>query len=265
MRKSDVGKETTFLWEGFRRPEEISLIQTDSTPHISGKIHRKIERDWRKIKEKHPHAFDGHKWRTEFVHDDESRLNIYVSETRYSEHNVMRNFTGKPMGFYPNPLTINTVQETADGYILIGVRGKTSDQKGLGLIGAGFVDRYLGKDCRSKEPEGLGYVVQRECLEETKYNCNRYFDMTDARAMSVIFGSNHDTTVGFYLPIFATSKQVELGNDEHSDLLFADEGDVPKILAEGGYKGIPAADDMLGCLESYMKNLDADKIKRRRR
>lgn len=256
MRKSQYGKELIFLWEGWRSPEEVQLVPTPSTLLIEDELQRKIDAEWEKIKEKNPHAFDGLKWRTEHVHDGEDKLSIYVSEIKYSQHNVLRHEQNQPIGFYPNPITINAVQETSDGYILIGVRGKGSDQKGLCLMGSGFVERRE-KDGISKDPERLGYVVQNECLRETKYHHKESFDMTDARAMNVIFGSNHDTTVGFYLPIFAAHNEVSVASDEHSDLLFLPNKriSIQTVLNDRSYNGIPAADHLLGCLESYLANL----------
>jgi hypothetical protein len=167
------------------------------------------------------------------------------------------------MAFYPNPITINTVQETDDGCILSGVRGRGSDQKGLALMGAGFVERIQCPDGSSLPPENLGYVVLSECLTETKYKNKIPFSMSSLRALAVIFGSNHDTTVGFHLPLFAKSNEVGLNNDEYSDLLKIP--NKPEILGEfletGKYRGIPAADHMLGCIESYLIQKSRGKIK----
>ncbi len=258
MRKSQYGKETIFLWEGsldrIKKTEDIKLITTDSSLIVSEEWQKKIDKAWKETLAKNPHAFDGKKWRTEFVYDKGKELQVFLSPTVYSQHNILRHVQDKPIGFYPNPFTINTVQETADGYILIGVKGKTSDQKGLGLMGAGFLERYETPEGESKKPENLGYVVQKECMEETKYNKKLSFTMEDARALAVVFGSNHDTTVGFHLPIFAAHKEVALGNEEHNDLIFLPNADkdIADVLNNGGYKGIPAADHMLGCLESYL-------------
>jgi uncharacterized protein YdhG (YjbR/CyaY superfamily) len=252
MRKSKFGKETAFLWEGTRKPEEISWSVAPGTLQISDELQQKIKSEWEKIAAKNPNAFDAPKWRAESVYDNGHILNIEVSPIHYSQHNVMRHVQGKDMAFYPNPITINTVQETPDGYVLIGVKGKGSDQKGLGLVGAGFVERYVENGI-SRNPEMIGYVVQKECMEETSYKRKLSFNMEDALALAVIFGSNHDTTVGFYLPIFATSKEVGVRENEHDDLILLPnkQADISAFLDEGGYKGIKASDHLLGCIEAY--------------
>lgn len=255
MRRSKNGKELYFLWEGQKNVNDIRLIETQSTLQLNDELNEKIESEWNRIAEKNPNVWDAPKWRTEFVHEDSELLCIYVSPISYSQHNVMRHITGQPMQFYPNPITVNTVQETADGYILIGVKGKGSDQKGLGLVGSGFVERYADKEGVSKKPESLGFVVQKECLQETVYNKKKDFYMDDASAMAVIFGSSHDTTVGFYLPLFATHDEVDISNNEHDDLLLlpTNNDDIFDVLNQGSYKGITASDHLLGCLESYVR------------
>ncbi|MFH0867853.1 MAG: hypothetical protein V1831_00940 [Candidatus Woesearchaeota archaeon] len=255
MRKSQYGTELIFLWEGWKSPEQIQLIPTSSTLQINDQLQRKIDTEWEKAKKANPLAHDAPKWRTERVHDDGAKLLIYVSEIKYSQHNVLRHQQNQQIGFYPNPITINVVQETSDGYIPLGIRGRGSDQEGLCLMGSAFVERHE-KDGVSKDPEKLGYVVQKKCLEENVYNCRELFDMTDARAMNVIFGSNHDTTVGFYLPIFPESNQVSVASVEHKDILFLSNklSSIQTVLNNGSYNGIPAADHLLGCLESYLVN-----------
>ena len=254
MRKSDYGKETTFLWEGIIPHDKINLIEVPSTLIISQSMDEKIKTEWGKIEAKNPNAWDAPKWRTEFVHDDGNQVNIYVSPMFYSEHNVMRHEQGQPVAFYPNPMSINAIQVTNDGYILIGVKGKGSDQKGLGPVGAGFVERYVDNLGKSKTPEKLAYVVLKECFQETKYDKKKDFNMEDTRALGVIFGSNHDTTVGFYVPLMASSKEVDINSNEHDDLLLlpSKDQDICEVLNNGGYKGISASDHLLGCLESYV-------------
>lgn len=197
--------------------------------------------------------------------DTKKELIICVSPIRYSQHNILRHEGSKDMNilqkltFYPNPLTINSVQETDDGYILLGVKGKTSDQKGLGLVGAGFVERYGIKD---EIPEPLISTVIKECVEETNYNGVANFNAAYARAMAVIFGSNHDSTVGFYLPICPTHNEVSIANEEHDDLLFLPNklSSIQEVLETGKYKGINASDHVLGCLESYLINRKNENI-----
>lgn len=263
MRKSNYGKELVFTWEGLKKYDEILLKPTESTLVVSAELREKIDTAWKKALASNPNAFDGLKWRTESVYEDGSNLICDVSPITYSQHVVLRHIQGQPVSFYPNPLTINTVQETTDGYILIGVRGKGSDQKGIALIGAGFVDRHANEDGSSKQPENLWQAVQRECLEETHYAKVHGFDITRATAMAAIFGSNHDTTVGFHLPLDVSSAELKLGNNEYSDLIFLPNSpeSLQEVLVTGGHKGIPAADHLLGCLETYLSKKSAGQIK----
>lgn len=263
MRKSAYGKEIVFLWEGLKKYNKIILNPTESTLAVSAELQEKIDAAWKRALASNPDVFDGLKWRTESVYEEGSNMVCDVSPITYSQHNVLRHIQGQPVSFYPNPLTINTVQETADGYILIGVRGKGSDQKGLAVLGAGFVDRYVNEDGSSKQPENLWQAVQRECLEETHYARTPGFDITHAVAMAVIFGSNHDTTFGFYLPLDVGSAEVKLGNNEYSDLIFLPNNpeSLQQVLATGGHKGMPAADHLLGCLETYLSKKSAGQIK----
>jgi hypothetical protein len=255
MYKSKFGKETYILWQSGNgvRPEDIRLKTVQSTLQLSNTLQDIILDEWTKAKKNNPLLFDAPKWRTEFVDGNDDELKIYVSPTDYSTHNILRNVHGMVMQFYPNPLTVNTIQVTADGYILLGVKGRGSDQKGLGLMGSGFIERYVDASGVNRNPEMLGYIVQKECLEETKYNKKFSFNMEDARAISVIFGSNHDTTIGFYLPIFATKSEVSVNNNEHEDILFLPDTDseICAFLNEGKYKGIGAADAVIGCVEAY--------------
>ena len=265
MERSKYGKETTFLWKGYEPLSRIFLIPTASHLQISNELEQKISATWEENLKKNPHGFDAPKWRTEFVHRHErGAALVYVSPTLYSQHNVMRHEKDQPIGFYPNPITINTVQETEDGYILAGLKGKTSDQKGiLGLVGAGFIERKSPVP----NPNLVGFTVQKECLEETTYGSLRKdpFDMDDARAMAIVFGSNHDSTISVYLPLSAGKKDVGVVQGEHDELILlsSTSSAISDVLDEGGYKGIPAADHMLGSLEVYLANKRAKRITRR--
>jgi len=267
MERSKYGKETTFLWRGYEPLHRVLLIPTESTLQISSELEQKIKTTWEKNLKENPHGFDAPKWRTELVHRHErGAVLVYVSPILYSQHNVMRHEKNQPLSFYPNPITINTVQETADGYILVGVKGKTSDQKGLlGLVGAGFIERKNPVP----NPNLVGYTVQKENLEETIYGVKKKdpFDMDDARAIAIVFGSNHDSTISVYLPLSATKDQVGVVQGEHDDLILLPNtiSAISEVLDEGGYKGIPAADHMLGSLEAYLRlrNRPDGKIARR--
>lgn len=262
MRKSAYGREIVFIWEGFKKYDEIAVKPAASTLKLTKELQKKVDTAWKAAIAANPQFFDGYLWRVESVHDKGARLVLNVSLIRYSQHNVLRHIQNRPMGFYPNPLTINTIQETADGYIIIGVRGKGSDQTGLTLIGSGFVERCKDEIIPSKEQQ-IWPVVQKECLEETHYSKSPAFDMGDAKLLAVIFGANHDTTVCFYLPLNVNHEDIALGNDEHSKLIFLPNNpkEILQVLKTGEYKGISATDHLLGCLESYLSKKSAGQIK----
>lgn len=263
MRKSAYGKEIVFVWEGLKRYDETTLMPVASTLQITEELQEKISERWKTAIAVSPHLFDGCLWRTESVIDEMPNIVFNVSPIRYSQHNVLRHVQDQPMGFYPNPLTINTLQETADGYIAIGVRGKASDQTGLTLMGAGFVDRYENEDGSSKQPQNLWQIVQKECKEETHYCGINAFDITNAKALAAIFCSNHDTTVCFHLPLNVEHGKLALGNDEHSDLLFLPNNpeEILQVLKTEKFKGIPAGGHLLGCLETYLSKKSSGQIK----
>lgn len=255
---------------------------------VEEKFQQKIEEGWAKVVEKHAHAFDGLLWRLGYIHDsqegeewregqigkgyqnaswiDERKggVSLTLSPIRYSQHNILRHEVLEDASivdkllFYPNPLTVYTVMETLDGYLPLGVRGKTSDQKGLTMFGAGFLQRYS----KDKVPEKLEYCMIKECMEEVEYKENAGFNANNARVMALVFGSNHDTTTAFYLPLQATHKELGLGNDEHNDMLFLpnDAASIQKVLDTGAYKGFLAADHLLGSLEAYLINRNKGNI-----
>ena len=263
MRKSAYGKEIIFMWEGFNNYDEIAVKPAASTLQITKEQQKKVYTAWKAAVAANPEFFDGYLWRVESVYGKMAHPVLNVSPIRYSQHNVLRHIQNQPMSFYPNPLTVNTIQETADGYIVIGVRGKGSDQAGLTLMGAGFVERRKTEGSLSKEPQQIWQVVQKECLEETHYRKSPAFDIGEAKILAIIFGSNHDTTVCFHLPLNANHEDITLGNDEHKDLIFLPNNpeEIMHILETGKYKGIPAADHLLGCLESYLLRKSAGQIK----
>ncbi len=261
MRKSKFGKETAFLWVP-ERPlysEQIVLKTVDSTLEISSEEQEKIDAAFEKAKAENPNFFDGLLWRYEGHHDIRGGTHLIMSPTTYTPHNIRRHEnhpvsydTDQFLSKHVNPFSVNAVQVTADGYILIGVKGDISDQQGLGVMGAGFIKREKGLPPRNIFSEAL-----RESAEETSYASGtepNEGDIESLSALGTIWGRNHDTTTAIYVPLRATSKEVDLGNLEHSDLLFlpSDRGSLERFLQDGGMNGLPAVDHLLGGVELYM-------------
>ena len=135
-----------------------------------------------------------------------------------------------------------------------------ADQKGLCTIGSGFIKRGVNPDDgKNYPPVSIFSVTSDECIEETAYNISspeHAFNIENARALGAIFGDNHDTTICVYVPLKVESRDIDLGNKEHSDLLFlqADYDTMQRFLYEGGVHGIPAADHLLGDIELFSLN-----------
>ncbi len=260
MEKSKFGKETTYLWRGNLSQEQVSLIPVSSTLVINDEEKIKLKEDFKQAKAKNPNFFNGPLWRLEGHNLVRGGVEFLVSPTYYLEHNIKRNqvlpfnYNTRINSNYVNPFSINAIQETSDNYLLIGVKGVKSDQIGLGVMGAGFIKRKDGFP-----PENLFGAVLRECQEETSYSPGTELNegsIEDWKALGAIWGSNHDTTVGVYVPLKATSKQVDLGNQEHSDLWFlkTDKNSLEKFLNEGGMNGANAVDHLLGGVELYLES-----------
>ncbi|MEK6898284.1 MAG: hypothetical protein AABX28_02910 [Nanoarchaeota archaeon] len=259
--KSKFGGETTFLWFGWKDLEDIILnpLNEEWYYNLSREHKEKIEEKRKGIEEKG--GWDAPKWRTEKVYEKViqgvEKLVVDVSPIYYSYHIGLRDERNKPLDFYANPITINAVQETTDGKILLARRGKLSDQKGLCLVGSGFIERSESEG-ELLLPEKVGYTVLTECIEETEYPKRKaIFNMSYARAMAVVFGSNHDSTFSVYMPLLVDSSEVALkGGGEHDDLLPLPSSpeDIQDVIRQRGYKGILANDHMLGSLEAYLYN-----------
>lgn len=263
MQKSIYGKELAFFWTGSTTPEQLSLREVASTLKICEEEEQRINVAFEEAKKKNPNFFDGTLWRYEGHQNLRGGVEFLLSPTNYMPHNILRHEqspisyeNGRFVSKYPNPFSVNAFQVTADGYLLVGVKGIKSDQQGLGVMGAGFVKRETDRG-KNLPPKNLFRVTLRECLEETDYlndTAPTETDMEKFRVLGMIFGSNHDTTACVYVPLKATRKEVEIGNLEHSDLLFLpvqERSSLVKFLNDGGMKGIPAVDHLLGCVELY--------------
>jgi hypothetical protein len=258
MEKSDYGKEITFFYEGPPlHHDQVMTTVVDSTLSISPSLREEIDKEFAKAVENNPNFTDAPKWRYEGHELPEGGINILVSLTSYKPHFVLRK---KDFGFsyddnrfasnWPNPYNINPIQvtENGKGHILIGEKGKISDQKGLGLMGAGFIN------VAGSQPENMFVAALRESAEETNYDqgCNPH-DIETLRLMGPIFGSNHDTTMSIYVPVPANKDQVRIGNLEHTEMLHlpTDLSSLEDFLNKEGMNGIQAVDHLIGSVELF--------------
>jgi len=264
LRKSPHGKELTYAWEGFVDLEQVRLIAVPSTLTIPDDLRGQINavrREWAAADRED--VYDGLLWRFEGMYDGEG-LAMHCSPTSYAEHYVLRKVPETPLLDYPSPIGVSTLQETEDGYLLMGVRGRETELTGLSALGSGFVQRHVMKDGGSKRPQRPDHVILRECMEETRYMGRFDLDLTDARVMGIVLADTHDTGIATYVPVAISHRDVELGSDEHRDLLFVpnDMATINQIIASGKYKGIKADEDIVGLLELYAHNRQIGNILR---
>ncbi len=269
IRSSKYGRELEYLWKGNLGHEEITQKVIPSTLEINSEEQVQIKKAFKESKAQNPNFFDGLLWRFEGHNLVRGGVEFLLSETTYMSHNILRHGTfsvnyenGRLNSHYPNPHSINALQRTVDGYFLIGVKGKISDQRGLGVMGAGFIKRK-----KDLPPRNIFLETLRECNEETAYaneTAPTETDMESFKTLGAIFGSNHDTTIGVYVPLNAKKSEVDIGNQEHSDLLFLkdDPKRLEEFLIEGGMQGIPAVDHLIGCIELYLGTNSEDCLKR---
>jgi hypothetical protein len=308
MEKSKYGKELIYLWTGNLSHEQVSLREVPSTLIISAKKQGEIKQKFLEAKAKNPNFFDGLLWKYEGHEESQGGVTFNLSPTNYMPHNILR-FENFPISLegrssyhssslhdkgllktrYPNPFSINALQRTLDGYLLIGVKGEKSDQVGLGVMGAGFIKR-TSQEGKNLPPEDVFAGTLRESLEETSYSGNPLTEeeVREFRALGTIFGSNHDTTTCVYVPLKITKDKVGIGNKEHSALIFLEDNSLilQKFLESGGidvdylnYRNtifetysqkdkkdkmatlknspsgiVPSVDHLLGCIELYLRN-----------
>jgi hypothetical protein len=275
VEKSNHGKETTFFWKGQMPGDNVRLIPVESSikNHISKERLATAAAQWKEIEEKNPKAFDAPKWRFEAAHYDptEEKLLVCISPTSYSVHagtrfDVKEDGTPYEMYQYAHPITLNTVQITLDDSMLVGVRGAGSDQRGLCLLGSGFIERRSrSSDGASRLPKTLAEAVQEECLTEGFYDGKRGFNVEDVEVLAIVSGSNHDATFATRVIVPYRDSQISanLTSDEHEGILFLPNNPsiVEGILKKGYYdfkrgnKTIrgEAADHMIGCLERHLE------------
>ncbi len=259
MRRSEYGKNLTFFLEPeppFLGCNQVLMGERESTFVLPPSLEREIEEKWNKKSGGKRPLREG-AWRYEgYTFDSDKNLHLWVSPTKYVWHNILRETKGMPDSFYPSPITVNSIQETTDGFIPIAVRGGISDQRGLCFFGSGFFDNE--KNLPPKNPFSVAYS---ECHEEGAYDLlcpESAFDIQDARFLGLSRGSNTDLTTYIYIPLRVPHTKLRLNpeNKEHSDLWFlpTDTDSLSKFLKEGGVKGGLAADHCIGGIEQYLLN-----------
>ena len=249
MRESAYGRQVVFYWEGLKGIDDVVITPVASTLTHTGEEQKEIDAKAKELQED-PFRFNGYLWRFEGVNETGRKLMLKVSPIRYAEHDALRR-KKLAMERYPNPLGVTVGQETADGYFPLGVQG-TGDNRELVLLGSGFIER-------PKDGTSLEDAVRRECFsEETSYGGNKFYDAPEflentAQVVAITFGSRKDTGVVMRLPLPVTSREVGLGDEEHSELLFLPNSPatVTEVMGNGSYKSIPATDQLIGFLERY--------------
>lgn len=215
--KIPFGQDTHILCSDLVPAKNVEMRIAQSTLTIPDHLKEALKQKQAEIAA-NPNRWDGQKWRTESLETasegGEKRIVIKISPMVYSEHDLLKKEAFSDIKNYPNPITVNAAQETNDGYLLLAVKdGQVSDQTGIGMLGAGFVER---KD--SSEPMSVLSTTALEAASETAYERNGEavsipFDMDNAKAMGAVFGSNRDTTVAVYMPLDVSSDAVRLGQN----------------------------------------------------
>lgn len=275
--KSRYGKELYDFRSIMQKPlrwEDIQLNIIDSTFTMTPELENEVSEAWKKTLEKNPSAFDAPKLRLEGLEYDDETLFIHVSDKiSYAKHNVIRNKVGLPLTAYPTPVTINALQETTDGYLLLGERNTgVSDQSGAAIVGAGFHD-FTQKKGRTFYAGDMFETALRESFEETEYSgenksVKNPINKKYIRAITLVRGSNTDVALGFHFPLRVASDQVDLNrhNKEFLKMLKIKNSasNLEHIIGTGNLRGatsdkgviegdILIADHPLGVLEGYRR------------
>lgn len=204
----------------------LTVVPAESTFVLREEWKSELEESWKKTLEKNPDAYDAPKTRFEGIRYDEVHgvwLVHASSDITYSQHNVLRKKEGLELAEYPVPLTINALQRTADGYLLFGQRGGTSDQSDGAVIGAGFHDFRVSK--------GVTYLgnlfdtTVKEVFEETEFikdgrPVEYPVDRGKMRGMDFVRGSNTDVAFAVYVPLNVPADQCALNrtNREYTEM-----------------------------------------------
>ena len=162
-----------FLVRGCYTPEQL-VIDYNPTHHVSltTEMRVKMEQLWHdklaQAKEKHFPLFDGQLFRLMYAEEREnSTLRIKLGDTSYKEYVATRTqelsqqLTRDELS---NPLSVCSVIETLDSYILLERRQGTDVHDGRIHVIGGFMER--GKDNAGHPPDPFA-AMNREMREET--------------------------------------------------------------------------------------------------
>jgi len=143
------GKQIHMIWESALNKRSLGYTLTNSnfnmreilkpTFCIKPELQKKVEKEWKEYQEKNPSARNLPLWR--FDKMEYSRPKDYyfhVSPIDYAYHIVLRNHDERDLApniilqnydecdlfpsIFPNPLSVNAVQETSDGFLLAGIK-----------------------------------------------------------------------------------------------------------------------------------------------
>ncbi|MFH0978787.1 MAG: hypothetical protein V1837_05800 [Candidatus Woesearchaeota archaeon] len=252
---SEYGSEVKYLWQGFLPLESVVVIKSGKRFEPDKAAKDKIAAYILESLKEDPKWFDGAKLRFDNFYEQGTTLFINAGWTKFSENKVMSKIPRHTMEWYPNELSVDTLQETVDGYFPLGKRGKSN-------IFPGFIDSYgcgtYGTKVNTAE------TVEDECKEETKYLFTREpFDITNARAMALIWGMSHNTTLGIYLPIKVKEAHLAPGNDEHNEIVLLPNSreNIEQLLNTGKIGEAIVFDHTIGLIEQYIKNRTDGNIK----
>lgn len=253
--KLPFGEDLQVYFKGVLPTSSINFKISESSLIIPEGLKEKLLENQAAIKA-NPNRWDGEKWRTEGInfveHNGSKEIEINISPILYSEHDLLKKERFASLSQYPNPITVNAAQETKDGYLLLAVKdGKISDQTGIGMLGAGFVERK-----GDSTPLSILGTTALEAMSETNYiksgvidpkdkesKVEIPFEMDNSKTLGAVFGSNRDTTIAVHVPLQVNSDQVRLGHNlrngafvcEHQlGILVPNDLDtIAKILNEG--------------------------------
>ena len=246
-------KPVTFHWQGIiRNLDKIVLIETASTFRMSEEQRSTAKKFWEEEQARNPGKYwNGLLWRYESL-SAENQLEISVSPVMYHSYHYKQEMLTMRKDFLfpnPNPLGVTALQITADGYVLAGVQ-EFAGRNILTLIGSGFVERGRKDTVRD--------TLIRELAEETAYPKGFVPELEkavakEAAAISVMTGKGlHTTGICIYVPLMLPSTEAGIGSNEHTEYVPIPLQQANDVLNTGRYKNIPAAQQLLGALETYI-------------
>lgn len=165
-----------FLARGLYTPEQL-VIDYNSAHHVSltGAMQTEMQRIWHdklaQAKEQSFPLFDGKLFRLMYVEErDDKTLRVKLGDTSYKEYVATRTSAFSQQltrDELSNPLSVCSVIETLDGYILLEKRHGTDVHEGRFHVIGGFMERE--KDTQNNDghmPDPFG-AMNREMREET--------------------------------------------------------------------------------------------------